>query len=292
MTRDFHTEKEAPKAGNFSRREVLGLIGATAAASLVGGPGEESVSAEQTQNPNRRIVRIDAKPEPIAIDAAKTAVIVVDMQNDFGAKGGMFDLAGIDISGIQKAIGPTAKVLVSARQTGIKIVYLKMAFCPDLSDFGALDSPNRLRHLPFEVGKSIHAPDGRESRILIRDTWNTDIVDELKPQADDVVVYKHRFSGFYQTDLDATLKKLEIKYLIITGCTTRVCVESTVRDAMFRDYSCVLLQDCMNQPTLGSSSPRSNHDASLVVAEMCLGWVSNSEQFIAALQPQPIASAQ
>src|SRR5882724_4789462 len=128
MTRDFHTEKEAPKAGNFSRREVLGLIGATAAASLVGGPGEESVSAEQTQNPNRRIVRIDAKPEPIAIDAAKTAVIVVDMQNDFGAKGGMFDLAGIDISGIQKAIGPTAKVLVSARQTGIKIVYLKWLF--------------------------------------------------------------------------------------------------------------------------------------------------------------------
>src|SRR5882672_9961359 len=81
----------------------------------------------------------------------------------------------------------------------------------DLSDFGAPDSPNRLKHLPLNVGKSIHAPDGRESRILIRDTWNTDIVDELKPQADDVVIYKHRFSGFYQTDLDATLNKLGIK---------------------------------------------------------------------------------
>jgi ureidoacrylate peracid hydrolase len=294
MKRDM--EKETQEARNLSRRQVLGLIGATAAASLVGGAGEQSASAEQTsaptQNKDSRVVRIDAKPEPTAIDIAKTAVIVVDMQNDFGAKGGMFDLAGIDISGIRKAIGPTANVLVSARQAGIKIVYLKMAFRPDLSDLGAPDSPNRLRHLPFGVGKSIHAPDGRESRILIRDTWDTDIVDELKPQADDVVIYKHRFSGFYQTDLDSTLKKLGIQHLIITGCTTSVCVESTVRDAMFRDYSCVLLEDCMSQPTLPPSLRGSNHDASLVLAEVFFGWVSQSEKFMTALQAQPIAPAQ
>src|SRR5947209_13400463 len=170
-------------------------MGATAAVSLVGGPGEESAAAQPSahiQNTNSRSVRIDAKPETTSIDIAKSAVIVVDMQNDFGAKGGMFDLAGIDISGIQKAIGPIARALVSARRAVIKIVYLKMAFRPDLSDLGAPDSPNRLRHLPFGVGKTIHAPDGRESRILIRDTWNTDIVDELRPQADDVVIYKHR----------------------------------------------------------------------------------------------------
>ncbi len=281
-TQDIKEEK--PEVRNFSRREVLGLIGATAAASLVGGPGEGSASAEQTQNVNGRIVRINAKPEAIAIDIKKTAVIVVDMQNDFGAKGGMVDLAGIDISGIRKAIAPIAKVLTSARHAGIKIAYLKMAFRPDLSDFGAPDSPNRLKHLPFDVGKSIHAPDGRDSRILIRDTWNTDIVDELKPQADDFVIYKHRYSGFYQTDLDSTLKKLGIQHLIITGCTTSVCVESTVRDAMFRDYSCVLLEDCMSQPTPPHSLPGSNHDASIVLAEAFFAWVSKSEQFMTALQ--------
>jgi ureidoacrylate peracid hydrolase len=240
---------------------------------------------------NSRIVRIDAKPEAIAIDVTKTAVIVIDMQNDFGAKGGMFDLAGIDISGIRKAIAPTVKVLSSARHAGIKIAYLKMAFRPDLSDLGPPDSPNRLRHMPFGVGKSIQAPDGRESRILIRDTWDTDILDELKPQAGDVVIYKHRFSGFYQTDLDSTLRKLGIKHLIITGCTTSVCVEATVRDAMFRDYSCVLLEDCMSQPALGHSLPGSSHDASLVLAEVFFGWVSRSEQFITALQAHPIAAA-
>jgi hypothetical protein len=100
--------KERPEVRNFSRREVLGLIGATAAASLAAGPGEESALA-QTQNTNSLIVRIDAKPETIAIDISKTAVIVVDMQNDFGSKGGMLDLPGIDILGIRKAIGPTEK---------------------------------------------------------------------------------------------------------------------------------------------------------------------------------------
>src|SRR6266480_5383527 len=226
-------------------------------------------------------VMLDAKPEPIAIDPAQAAVIVVDMENDFAAKGGMFDRAGADISGAQKAIAPTAKALAAARQAGMKIIYLKMGYRDDLSDLGAPDSVNRTRHLRFGVGQKIRAPDGRESRILIRDTWNTDIVTELKSQASDIVIYKTRFSGFYQTDLDATLKKLGIKYLIVTGITTSICVESTVRDAMFRDYLCVLLRDCMSEP-IGHDLQRSNHDASLLNAEMLFGWVSDSDQFIKA----------
>jgi len=232
--------------------------------------------------PKSRVVTVDARPEPIAIHTASTAVVVVDMQNDFGAKGGLVDRAGIDISGIRKVIASTSKVLASARHAGVKIIYLKMGFRPDLSDLGAPDSPNRVRHLRFGVGQTMRAPDGRESRILIRDTWNTDIVPELKPQADDVVIYKHRFSGFYQTDLDATLKKLGVKHLIVTGCTTSVCVESTVRDAMFRDYLCVLLADCMSEP-VGYDLPRSNHDASLLVIQSLFGWVSSSGEFIKAL---------
>ena len=226
-------------------------------------------------------VMLDAKPEPIAIDPAHAAVIVVDMENDFAAKGGMFDRAGADISGAQKAIAPTAKVLAAARQAGMKIIYLKMGYRDDLSDLGAPDSVNRTRHLRFGVGQKIRAPDGRESRILIRDTWNTDIVTKLKPQASDIVIYKTRFSGFYETDLDATLKKLGIKYLIVTGVTTSICVESTVRDAMFRDYLCVLLKDCMSEP-IGHDLPRSNHEASLLNAEALFGWVSDSEQFVKA----------
>jgi ureidoacrylate peracid hydrolase len=225
------------------------------------------------------VITLDAKPEPITIDIAKTAVIVVDMQNDFGTKGGMFDLGGIDISQIQAAVGPTSKVISSARRNGITIVYLKMA-----------DSKNRLNHMRLNVGKVVRAPDGRESRILIRDTWNTDIVKELTPHADDVVVYKHRFSGFFQTDLDATLKKLDVKHLIVTGCTTSVCVESTVRDAMFRDYTPVILADCVAEP-IGHEFPRSNHMASLLTIETTLGWVFDSERMTKALDAKPTSSA-
>src|SRR5438874_6770433 len=229
----------------------------------------------------REMVSIDAKPESFLIDPVRSAVIVVDMENDFAAKGGMFDRAGADISGAQKVIAPTAKVLAASRQAGLKIIYLKMGYRADLSDLGAPDSVNRSRHLRFGVGQKIRAPDGRESRILIRDTWNTDIVTELKPQASDIVIYKTRFSGFYETDLDATLKKLGIKYLIVTGVTTSICVESTVRDAMFRDYLCVLLKDCMSEP-IGHDLPRTNHEASLLNAEVLFGWVSDSEQFVKA----------
>ena len=73
-------------------------------------------------------------------------------------------------------------------------------------------------------------------------------------------------------------------HLIITGCTTSICVDSTVRDAMFRDYLCVLLADCMSEP-LGDGLRRSNHDASLLSVEMALGWVSDSERFLKAVQP-------
>jgi ureidoacrylate peracid hydrolase len=235
-----------------------------------------------TESGNSDVVILDAKPEPINIEPSKTALLVIDMQNDFGSKGGMFDRAGLDISMIQATVQPTSKVLVAARNTGIPIVYLKMGFSPDLSDLGTVDSPNRTRHLRFGVGQRLSAPDGTEGRMLIRDTWNTDIVPELEPGSGDIVIYKNRFSGFFETELDDVLRRRGTKYLIVTGCTTSVCVESTVRDAMFRDYSCVLLEDCMGEP-IGNDLPRSNHEASLLTMQTLFGWVSDSEEFLKAL---------
>jgi ureidoacrylate peracid hydrolase len=230
---------------------------------------------------------IEAKPEPITIDTAQTALIVVDMQNDFCSKGGLFDRAGVNISAVQEAAGPTRKVLSAAREAGIKIVYLKMGFRADLSDLGSTDSPNRIRHLHFGVGQPCSAPDGRQGRFLIRDTWNTDVIEELRPQPEDIVLYKHRFSGFYQTELDQILCSLGIKNLIFTGCTTSVCVESTIRDALFRDYRCVLLADCVAEP-IGNDLARSNHEASLLTIQALFGWVSDSERFESALQASPL----
>lgn len=234
-----------------------------------------------------RIASLPAKPHPIALETARCAVIVIDMQNDFGSEGGMFHRAGIDISMIQRAVEPTRRTLAAAREIGIPVIYLKMAFKPDLSDAGPVDSPNYTRHQSLGVGAMVEAPDGRQSRVLVRDTWNTDIVVELTPEQTDTVLYKHRFSGFFETELDAILKRLTVKHLIVTGCTTSICVESTIRDAMFRDYSCVLLTDCTGEP-IGHDVVRSNHDASLLSIEVLLGWTSTSQNFIKALQASEV----
>jgi ureidoacrylate peracid hydrolase len=231
---------------------------------------------------------IPAKPQPVGLDIARSVIIVVDMQNDFVSRGGMFDRAGIDISPVQKVINPIKLVIETGRKAGLPVIYLKMGFLSDLSDMGDSDAPNKSRHLLIGVGKTITAPDGSKSRILIRDMWGTDIVNELKPQEGENIIYKHRFSGFFQTNLDSLLKIMNIKTLIFTGCTTSVCVESTVRDAMFRDYKCIILEDCMAEP-IGSNFSRTNHDASILLMQTLFGWVTQSKEFIGSLKRDQIA---
>jgi ureidoacrylate peracid hydrolase len=236
------------------------------------------------------MVTIDARPDYLTLEPSLTAVVVVDMQNDFGAKGGMFDRAGIPIAGIQAVVAPTVRVLTAARAAGIQIVYLKMQFEPDLSDAGGPDAPNLLIHRRLGVGDPVQAPNGREGRILIKDTWDTDILPALAPQDGDIVVPKHRFSGFFETSLDAILRERGITSLIFTGCTTSVCVESTLRDAFFRDYRCLLLEDCAAEP-IGGDLARSNHDASVLVIQTLFGWVSDSGALEAALRETKVVHA-
>ena len=229
----------------------------------------------------KRVVTVQAQPRSFEMDLQKTAVLVVDMQNDFGSKGGLLDRLGISIAEIRAVIPPTARTLAAARSAGIPIVYLKMAYRPDLSDLGASDAPNRIGHLQAGVGKTVAAPNGDRSRVLIRDTWNTEILDELQPKPGEVVLYKNRFSGFHQTGLDDLLKKKGIRHLIFTGCTTSVCVESTVRDAVFLDYAPVVLADCTAEP----AGFEMNHKATLTLIEKRLfGSVSSSDEFIRALK--------
>jgi hypothetical protein len=119
----------------LKRRDLLLSGSSLLAESALSGAGFATLAQAQQPGPPPKtmahVVTLDAKPSPISIDSATTAVIVVDMQNDFGSKGGMFDRAGIDISGIQKAVAPTARVVAFARRAGIRIVYLKMGYRPD-----------------------------------------------------------------------------------------------------------------------------------------------------------------
>ena len=225
-------------------------------------------------DPQDWTLQIPARPSHLEVSTDRTAVVVVDMQNDFASPGGMFHRAGIDVGGIQSIVTPIAELLDAARAAEILVVYLKMGFQPDLSDTGAPNSPTWLKHVPFEVGAEVVAPDGTPSRILVRDTWNTDIVDDLKPHDDDVVIYKNRYSGFYNTGLDELLRSRRIDTLITVGATTSVCVESTVRDATFRDYRCLVVEDCVAEP-IGSDASRTNQEASLTVLELLFAWITD-----------------
>lgn len=204
------------------------------------------------------------------------------MQNDFASPGGMFDRAGIDIAVVQAIVPNVRAVLEAARANGVFVVYLKMAFQPDLSDAGYPGSPTWLKHAPFQVGTEVTSPDGAPSRILIRDCWNTDIVPDLTPEADDVVVYKPRFSGFFRTELHDVLQQRGVQRLIVVGATTSVCVDSTVRDAMFRDYHCLVISDATAE-RIAADAPRSNHEASLLTFELLFAHVATTEDVVAAL---------
>jgi ureidoacrylate peracid hydrolase len=233
-----------------------------------------------TKSPS--IVDLAARPAAINLNTSQCAVLVIDMQNEFGSKGGMFERAGIDIAPITQAVAPTAKVLAAARRNKIPVIYLKMQHRKDLADMGGEASPHFIKHSRLSVGQSVVDPNGRENRVLIEGYWGTEIIDALMPEPGDLVVAKHRYSGFFETALDGMLKELGVKQLIVTGCTTSVCVESTIRDAMFRDYQCCLLEDCTGEP-IGFSNSRSNHDASLLTIELLFGWVSDSQKFVAAV---------
>ena len=96
------------------------------------------------------------------------------------------------------------------------------------------------------------------------------------------MIAKHRYSGFFETDLDEVLRSRGITSLIFTGCTTSVCVESTLRDAFYRDYRCLLLTDCCAE-AVGGDQERTNHDASLTVIEALFGWTTESDHLIASV---------
>jgi len=231
------------------------------------------------------VVRMAATPAPVEINTQSTVFLVVDMQNDFVAKDGLLHCLGVDVSIVQRAVAPAARAVIAARAAGIPVVYLKMGFRPNLSDLGSDDSPNRIRHLLAGLGAPMQLPDSMENRVLIRDTWNTDVIRELAPWPEDHVIYHHRFSGFFETTLHDTLWKLGAKHVIVTGCTTSVAVEATIRDAMYHDYACVLLADCTAEP-LGHGFPRTNYDATLLLVERLFGSLSTSEEFIKALRRQ------
>jgi ureidoacrylate peracid hydrolase len=218
---------------------------------------------------------LTARPEQVDVDFARTAVVVVDMQNAFASPGGMFDLAGVDISGAAPAIAANRALLATARARGVRVIYLQMTYRSDLSDAGGPNSPNYHKELAMVLMRRRPELMGK---LLVENTWDWQIIDALAPQAGDHVITKTRYSGFSGTSLDAYLRSEDIRYLLFTGVATNVCVESTARDAYFGEFWPILVEDAMNH-----SGPDFNRQATLWNFENVFGWVAASKDVIEAM---------
>jgi ureidoacrylate peracid hydrolase len=209
-----------------------------------------------------------ARPRAVTLDPGRTALVVVDMQNAFVERGGLFDLAGLDISGARAVVDAVRRLLADARPAGIKVVYLQMGYRPDLADSGGPASPNWDKELALVLMRERPELAGR---LLVHGTWDHAIVDDLKPEAGDLVVPKSRYSGFTGTALDSLLRTAGVTHLIFTGVATNVCVESTLRDAFFHEYRPVLVADATM-----AAGPEGQQAATLFNVETYFGSVTRT----------------
>ena len=221
-------------------------------------------------------ITLPGRPAPVQIRTEKSALIVVDMQNAFCKKGGLFDLLGkLDEARLAPVISTLQKVIDSSRNAGVKIIYLTMGYRPDLADAGGPDSPNYWKE--GSLAFSLEHPDVG-AKPLIAGTWDARIIDELAPEASDMVVNKNRYSGFANTGLDGILRNHSVEHLIFAGIFTNVCVESTIRDAYFHEYFPILVGD-----GCASVGPAFTQEATLWAVSNIFGWVTTSEDLIKAL---------
>jgi ureidoacrylate peracid hydrolase len=223
------------------------------------------------------MTKVDAKPNPLEVDFKKSAIVVVDMQNAFASKGGMLDIARVDITDAPRVIRTIRSVIDAARENSVAVVYLRMAYKPDLSDSGGASSPNFHKELAMTLMCSRPELKGK---VLTEGTWDAEIVDDLAPQPDDLIITKTRYSGFAGTSLDSQLGIRGIQYLFFAGIATNVCVESTLRDAYFHDYWPILLRDAAMP-----AGPPAAHDATLFNVESFFGWTMTSQELINQLKP-------
>jgi nicotinamidase-related amidase len=221
------------------------------------------------------LISVDADPGPYQFDPARTALVLIDMQRDFVEPGGFGETLGNDVSLLAPVIAPLQAVLADARARGLMVIHTREGHLPDLSDC----PPAKLtRGAPsLRIGDS-----GPRGRILVRGEEGHDIIDELAPLPDELVIDKPGKGSFYATGLHDHLKAHGITSLIVTGVTTEVCVHTTVREANDRGYECLVLSDCV-----GSYFPEFQRVALAMISAQggIFGWVAPSSSYLAAMTP-------
>lgn len=202
------------------------------------------------------------------IDPTCTALLVIDMQKGFCDPESQMEKAGIGTEN-QRAILPDVLRLVElAREYAMPVLFSQQIHYPE-------DVTRRRRRIPSHIDKQNWAP-------CLRGTWEVDFVDEVAGaiQPEDFIVEKHRASVFFETTLDTKLRMLGIEQIIISGCNTDFCVETTIRDGYYRDMDVIVVRDCVAGPR------RRFHEDTLAKVETYFGAVVALDELPSVIIPR------
>lgn len=214
---------------------------------------------------------IKAQPFDFTFDTTQTAVVIIDMQRDFCARGGFGESLGNDVTPTAAIIPTVRRVLDTAREKGMFIIHTREGHRPDMSDV-----PRAKKRRSPAIGE-----DGPMGRILIRGEYGHDIVDELQPHAGEIVLDKPGKGAFYETDLELILRNQSIESLIVMGVTTHVCVHTTIREANDRGYECLMVED-----GTATFDPRDQEASIRMINQQggIFGWTAPSSEVLKGLQ--------
>ena len=220
---------------------------------------------------------IDATPQPIEIDLARSVIVVVDMQNDFCHAEGWFAQKGLGIKAARKPIPVIQKLLPAWRESGGAVVWLNWGIRADRRNL----SPTvqfKGKRTSEGVGYAESSPIDHGAS-LVQGTWGAQVIDELVVEPADITVHKHRLSGFWDNELDSVLRQQNITTLLFVGINTDRCVFSTLQDASFLGYDCVLLEDACNTP-----SPAYVTRGVIYIVQLLHGFIASADALQSALQ--------
>ena len=200
------------------------------------------------------------------------ALMVIDVQNGFVSKGGSYDQLGMDVSRYQRVIPQMSELIRLCRSVDIPIFYTQAV--REKSGIDLLTNTHRI--LPKSREERI-----RTKPICVINTWDADIVDEIKPSSMDHVVIKRRDSAFQDTEIGVWLKSIGIDTLVFCGIDTSICVEASLRDAFNNGYDVILISDAT------ASGNIKHFESTLEVVRDYYGLVMDVKEFATHLPQKP-----
>lgn len=230
-----------------------------------------------------RPIYVSALPQSLLLDGTRTALIVIDMVNDFCAPDGWIASLGVDVTPARALIEPINRVSYAMRAHGMPVIWLNWGVRPDRLNLspGTQHPFNPNGKGPGLSGEMSGAK--RSHHVLRAESWGTQIVDELKQDGGDIHVDKHRISGFWDSPLDSILRNLGITTIIFTGVNADHCVMGTLMDANFHGYDTILIEDCT-----ATTSPDFCLQATFHNVRFCFGFTLTSDSLCDGLtQAEP-----